>query len=255
MSAVARDRFDVIVAGAGIAGMAAAHALADAGLRVLVLEKSSAPAGKCFSYVDPELGHTVEHGVHGVFPRYVNLQQLWRDAGIDDAIFTRTRTTGMAGPLRTMRSTELARARGPAPLFLLGMPAKGVFRLRDFVFAFPFLVRTYAARFEDGAALDQTTFGALLRGAGVSARMAQLLLIPYVRNLAYARGDEVSAHVASLALNYYVVEDSEAVKARWIDGGPSERIFEPWQRALEARGVVFAFDRPVDSIAMDARRF
>ena len=134
----------VLVVGAGIAGMAAAHVLADAGLEVTVLEKESSVGGRCSSYFDEDLGHTVEHGIHGIFPRYANLKGLWADAEIDASVFVKTRTTGAAGPGRTMKVTELAKARGIAPLFLLRMVPSGVLRLRDYAFALPFLMRTYA---------------------------------------------------------------------------------------------------------------
>jgi carotenoid phi-ring synthase / carotenoid chi-ring synthase len=245
----------VVIAGAGIAGLTAAHVLADAGFEVTVLEKASNVGGRCTSYVDAELGHTIEHGIHGVFPRYENLRRLWHEAGIDDSVFTRTRTTGVAGPNRTMRSTELAKARGIAPLFLTAMVPRGVLRLRDYVFSLLVLMRTYAARGTSSPDLDDETFASLMRRAGVSGRMANLLLVPYLKNLAYARGDEVSARVATEALNYYVLEDADDVKAQWIDGGMVPLVLEPWKTSLEKRGVRFRLSRPVASIVFDGARF
>lgn len=247
----------VVIAGAGIAGLAAAHVLADAGFTVTVLEKASEIGGRCASYVDPELGHTVEHGIHGVFPRYENLKRLWRDAGVDlDAVLTRTVTTGVPGVGRTMHRTELAKAHAPAPLFLAEMLPPGVLRLRDYALALPLLMRVYAARGAAERDLDGETFASMMREAGVSSRMANLLLVPYVKNLSYARSDEVSALIASQALNYYVLEDADDVKAEWIDGGMVPVLLEPWRRSLEARGVRFRTQTPVTSIVFgDGGRF
>lgn len=242
----------VVIAGAGIAGLAAAHVLADAGFEVVVLEKAASVGGRCMSYVDPELGHTVEHGIHGVFPRYENLTRFWRDAGIDlDRLLTRTKTTGVPAPGRKMRSTELASANGPPPLFLTAMVPPGVLRLRDYAFSLLLLMRTYAARKAAGDDLDTETFASMMRGAGVSGRMASLLLVPYVKNLTYARGDEVSAQLAAEALNYYVLEDADDVKARWIDGGMVPLLLDPWKTALEKRGVRFRLGAPVEAILFD----
>lgn len=245
----------VVIAGAGIGGMAAAHVLAEAGFAVTVLEKADEVGGRCASYVDPELGHTVEHGIHGVFPRYANLRGLWTEAGIElEKVLTRTKTTGVPGRGRRMHATELAKANGPAPFFLLGMLPAGVMRLRDFAFSLPVLMRTYAARREAGEDLDAETFASLMRDAGVPARMAELLLVPYLKNLSYARGDEVSAYVATEALNYYVLEDADDVKAQWIDGGMIPVLLAPWRKYLESKGVVFRTGTPVASIVFDEER-
>ncbi len=243
----------VVIVGAGIAGMAAADVLSRAGVAVTVLEKAQAVGGRCMSYVDPQLGHTIEHGMHGMFPRYANLRRLWEDVGIRD-IYTRTRTTGVPFADRTMGSTELAKARGPAPFFLSAMIPRGVFRIRDYVFSFPMLVRAYASPRIKDRELDESTFAALLRRTGASGRAARLLLVPYVKNLSYARGDEVSARMATEALTYYVLEDADAVKAEWFASGMIPLIFEPWRRALEARGVRFRLGVPAEELVFDGDR-
>ena len=244
----------VVIAGGGIAGLAAAQVLADARFEVTVVEKAESCGGRCSSYFDEELGHTVEHGIHGVFPRYRNLRALFREAGIADGIFT-DEDHGVAGPGRTMWSTELAKARGPAPFFLQAMVPPGVLRLRDYVTSLPILMRAYAAAAKGGGAFDANTFGAVLRSSGVSGRMADLLLVPYARNLAYARTDEISAGVALKALAYYVLENADDVKAEWIDGGMVPLVFDPWQHFLAARGVRFVMGRPVQSVMFDQDRF
>jgi carotenoid phi-ring synthase / carotenoid chi-ring synthase len=116
------------------------------------------------------------------------------------------------------------------------------------------LMRTYAARKPDGPELDTETFASMMRGAGVPGRMANLLLVPYVKNLTYARGDEVSARLAAEALNYYVLENADDVKAQWIDGGMVPLLLEPWKASLEKRGVRFRLGTPVESIVFDGEK-
>lgn len=55
---------DVLIAGAGVAGLSCAAALADAGLRVLVFERDSLAGGRAASWKDETTGDTVDIGPH-----------------------------------------------------------------------------------------------------------------------------------------------------------------------------------------------
>src|SRR5712691_8422908 len=72
------DPTDVLVIGAGAAGLAAAKALVDAGRSVRVLEARDRIGGRVFSWRDPKLPVAVELGaefVQGVVPRTLSLAQ------------------------------------------------------------------------------------------------------------------------------------------------------------------------------------
>jgi uncharacterized protein with NAD-binding domain and iron-sulfur cluster len=55
---------DVVIAGAGVAGLSCAAALADTGLRVLVFEKEAWPGGRAASWRDGKTGDMVDTGPH-----------------------------------------------------------------------------------------------------------------------------------------------------------------------------------------------
>jgi len=62
------NRADVIIIGAGIAGLTAADALSKAGLRVIILEARDRIGGRIFTQLDPECGFPIELGaefIHG----------------------------------------------------------------------------------------------------------------------------------------------------------------------------------------------
>jgi squalene-associated FAD-dependent desaturase len=55
---------DVIVVGAGVAGLSTATALADGGARVLVVEARPRPGGRAMSATDPVTGEPIDNGQH-----------------------------------------------------------------------------------------------------------------------------------------------------------------------------------------------
>ena len=55
---------DVIVIGAGFAGLSAATALAERGVRVLVLEARPTMGGRASAFIDPATGERVDNGQH-----------------------------------------------------------------------------------------------------------------------------------------------------------------------------------------------
>ena len=55
---------DVLVVGAGFAGVAAATALAERGARVLVIETRQRPGGRAYSWIDPATGEVRDNGQH-----------------------------------------------------------------------------------------------------------------------------------------------------------------------------------------------
>jgi len=61
---------DVVVIGAGCAGLSAAVALADAGLRVIVVEQAPRLGGRTTAFVDRDTGERVDNGQHVLFGCY-----------------------------------------------------------------------------------------------------------------------------------------------------------------------------------------
>src|SRR3954453_5117820 len=81
MSAV---EFDVAVIGAGVAGLAAASALAEAGTRVVVLEARGELGGRATAFRDRDTGELVDNGQHVLFGCYrATFEFLNRSAAAD----------------------------------------------------------------------------------------------------------------------------------------------------------------------------
>ena len=71
---------DVIIVGAGMAGLAAARTLAESGLRVLVVEARNRVGGRVFTERTPE-GALVEHGAEFIHGRAPELWSLIEESG------------------------------------------------------------------------------------------------------------------------------------------------------------------------------
>ncbi|MGE5177484.1 MAG: hydroxysqualene dehydroxylase HpnE [Bacteroidota bacterium] len=79
-------RPDVVVVGAGFAGVAAATALAERGARVLVLETRQRPGGRAYSWRDPHTGEIRDNGQHVLAAFYDETRKLLRRIGTEDEL-------------------------------------------------------------------------------------------------------------------------------------------------------------------------
>jgi uncharacterized protein with NAD-binding domain and iron-sulfur cluster len=94
----ALEPVDVVVIGAGIAGLTCALALADHGLRVTVLERSAIAGGRASSWTDDTTGDRVDIGPHIFHCEYRNMLALL------DRLGTRDLITWQPGKLLTLAS-------------------------------------------------------------------------------------------------------------------------------------------------------
>lgn len=79
-------RPDVIVVGAGFAGVAASTALAERGAKVLILETRQRPGGRAYSWIDPKTGEVRDNGQHVLASFYIETMRLLKRIGTESAI-------------------------------------------------------------------------------------------------------------------------------------------------------------------------
>ena len=175
---------DVIVIGAGVAGLAAATALAEGGARVLVVEARGILGGRASAFRDNVTGDLVDNGQHVILGCYHETFRFLRRVGADNAVRLQASlevpTVDRGGVRSVLRCPAL-----PAPLHLLaGLLGWSALGWRDRASAFrvaPALVRARrrAARGQDaGPELADETVDAWLERHRQSPRLRALLWEP-----------------------------------------------------------------------------
>ena len=86
-----------VIVGGGIAGIAAALRLAEAGWRPIILESRGKLGGRATSFVDPRSGRTLDNCQHVVMGCCTNLCDFYERLGVLDAIDWHTQTNWARG--------------------------------------------------------------------------------------------------------------------------------------------------------------
>ena len=110
----------VAIAGGGLAGLAAACALSDAGCRVTLFEKRPFLGGRASSYEHPGTGEVVDNCQHVLFRVCTNLIEFYERIGVANQIRWYDEMTFIepGGRTSTMRSSLLPAPLHTAPSFL-----------------------------------------------------------------------------------------------------------------------------------------
>jgi zeta-carotene desaturase len=108
------------VAGGGLAGLAAACALADSGFRVTVFERRPYLGGRASSYQHPGTGEVVDNCQHVLFRSCTNLIEFYERIGVDQQIRWYDQMTFVepGGRATVMRASPLPAPLHTAPSFL-----------------------------------------------------------------------------------------------------------------------------------------
>src|SRR5258705_13899637 len=107
---------NAVVIGAGFAGLSAAVALAERGVRVTVLEGKPALGGRAYSFADPDTGDFVDNGQHVLLGCYTEtLDFLDRIGASRQLVFHQDLEIEMLAAAGRSPMLRTARRPGPFP--------------------------------------------------------------------------------------------------------------------------------------------
>ncbi|NWF61611.1 MAG: 9,9'-di-cis-zeta-carotene desaturase [Fischerella sp.] len=233
----------VAIVGAGLAGLATAVDLADAGCEVQIFESRPFVGGKVSSWVDGN-GNHIEMGLHVFFGNYYQLLELMKKVGAfenllpKEHIHTFINKGGFTGALDFR--------------FLMGAPFNGLkaffttsqLSLRDKLQNAVALSTSPIVRGLvdfDGAMqnirdLDKVSFAEWFRSHGGSQGSIKRMWNPIAYALGFIDCENISARCMLTIFQLFAVR-TEASKLRMLKGSPYEYLHKPILEYLEARGT------------------
>ncbi len=229
------------VVGAGLAGLACALRLADAGRRVALYEAARMAGGRCRSYFDPTLGLTIDNGNHLLLSGNAAARDYAKRIGASDALVGPDECAFDFLDARTGERWRLRpnASRVPWWIFVANRRVPGAGPL---------------AYFDAGRLLfakKGATIGETIRCHGP---LWERLWRPVLLSALNTEPEEASATLAGAVLRETLAAGGDACRPMVAKGGLGDAFIEPALRELRARGVEPRFGARLRELAFDDSR-
>ncbi|MDB9314893.1 15-cis-phytoene desaturase [Spirulina sp. CS-785/01] len=241
----------VAIAGAGLAGLACAKYLTDAGHTPIVLERQNVLGGKVAAWQDED-GDWYETGLHIFFGAYPNMLQLFRELGIEDRLQWKEHTMIFNRPEKPGTYSRFNFPNLPAPWNgviailrnndMLTWPEKIRFGLG----LIPAMIRgqSYVEK------MDQYTWSEWMQKQNIPPRVENEVFIAMSKALNFINPNEISATILLTALNRFL-QEKYGSKMAFLDGSPTERLCQPIVDYVTERGGEVRLNAPLKRINLD----
>jgi len=242
----------VAIAGGGLAGLACAKYLVDAGHTPIVLESRDVLGGLVAAWKDDD-GDWYETGLHVFFGAYPNMLQLFEELGISDRLQWKEHTLIFNQPEKPGVLSRFDVPDIPAPLNVI----MSILRNNDMLtweqkvrFAIgllPAIVRgqKYVEK------MDQYSLLEWLRRQGVDDRVNSDIFIAASKALTFINPEDVSATVPLTALNRFL-QERYGSKVAFLDGAPPERLCQPMVDYVTEQGGEVLLKKPLKQILLNS---
>ncbi len=241
----------VAIAGSGLAGLACAKYLVDAGHQPIVLERRDVLGGLVAAWKDED-GDWYETGLHVFFGAYPNMLQLFKELGIEDRLQWKEHTLIFNQPEKPGTYSRFDVPDIPAPFNVITSILRNndmltwEQKIRFAIGLLPAIVRGQKY-VED---MDKYSLLEWLRKQGIDDRVNSDIFIAASKALTFIDPDDVSATIPLTALNRFLRERYGS-KVAFLDGSPTERLCQPMVDYITARGGQVRLNAPLKQIVTD----
>lgn len=244
----------IAIVGAGLAGMATAIDLVDAGCEVEIFESRPFVGGKVGSWVDAD-GNHIEMGLHVFFGCYYNLFQLMRKVGAIDSLLLKQHTHTFVNKGGRVGELDFR--------FITGAPLNGLkaFFTTSQLSAVDKIANSLALGTSpivrglidfEGAMknirnLDSISFADWFRNHGGNQGSLTKMWNPIAYALGFIDTENISARCMLTIFQFFAAK-TEASVLRMLEGSPHEYLHKPIIDYLEAKGTKIHTRRRVREI-------
>lgn len=241
----------VAIAGGGLAGLACAKYLVDAGHTPIVLESRDVLGGLVAAWKDED-GDWYETGLHVFFGAYPNMLQLMEELGISDRLQWKEHTLIFNQPEKPGVLSRFDVPDIPAPINVIMSILRNndmltwEQKIRFAIGLLPAIVRgqQYVEK------MDQYSLLEWLRRQGVDDRVNSDIFIAASKALTFINPEDVSATVPLTALNRFL-QERYGSKVAFLDGAPPERLCQPIVDYVTAQGGEVLLNKPLRQILLN----
>jgi 15-cis-phytoene desaturase len=241
----------VAIAGAGLAGLACAKYLVDAGHTPVVIERRDVLGGKVAAWKDAD-GDWYETGLHIFFGAYPNMLQLFKELDIEERLQWKDHTMIFNQPTKPGVYSRFDFPNLPAPFN--GIVA--ILRNNDML--------TWGEKIRFGLglipaiikgqsyveAMDAYSWTEWLKRQNIPERVNDEVFIAMAKALNFIGPDEISSTILLTALNRFLQEKNGS-KMAFLDGSPTERLCQPMVDYITERGGEVHLKTPLKEILLD----
>jgi len=242
-------RKKVLVGGGGLAGLAAARKLVDAGYQVEVLEKRNILGGKWSSWKDSD-GEWIETGLHVFFGAYDEIFTMMRELGIYDRILWKDHV--LTYTLNEGERFDFRTAKLPSPLHLVPTLVQNKYfnwpqklSLARNLYPMLFGSKDYYAQ------MDNMSYQEWHRGHGISDKLLKKMFVPLSLALKFVAPEDISAKVV-LDVSGIFLRVNGASRMGFLQGSPENHLIGPMAQYVRDHGGTITTDAKIVSIETDA---